>query len=383
MSFSTLPSGVNHAIKPFTLNTPAAEIEELKTLIKHSRIAVPTFENSQKDGKYGIDREWMQNIKEKWLKFDWSKTEDRLNSFPHFKASITDDDGTKYDIHFAALFSQKADAVPLVMLHGWPGSFLEFIPILQLLKDKHTPETLPYHVIVPSLPGYTLSSGPPTSKDSGYWDIARIVHRLMSMLGFGDGYVAQGGDLGSAVARVMGAMYPGCKAVHVNLLIVAKAPPNTSEDDLTDSEKQGIARGMEIFNLGLAYALEHATRPSTIGLVLASNPMALMAWIGEKFLQWSDVNPSDETIIEFITLYWLTNTMERCIYPYRQDLPNGVGTLISALSSSNDAHRFQATPSDPPPSQAQAQAQAQDATPQTSTPEPEPNAKSKPLGFSA
>ena len=85
------------------------------------------------------------------------------------------------------------------------------MPIFQLLKDKYTPETLPYHVIVPSLPGYTLSSGPPTSKDFGYQDAARVLDRLMSTLGFGDGYVAQGGDVGSGVARVMGATSPGCK----------------------------------------------------------------------------------------------------------------------------------------------------------------------------
>ncbi len=85
--------------------------------------------------------------------------------------------------------------------------------IFQLVKDRYTPETLPYLIIAPSLPGYTLSSGPPTSKDFGYQDAARILDRLMSMLGFGDGYIAQGGDVGSGVARIMGATYQGCKGV--------------------------------------------------------------------------------------------------------------------------------------------------------------------------
>jgi microsomal epoxide hydrolase len=83
--------------------------------------------------------------------------------------------------------------------------------ILQMLKDKYTPQTLPYHVVVPSLPGYAFSSGPPLEKDFGIEDVARIFDRLMSILGFGDGYIAQGGDIGSRVARMLAATYPGCK----------------------------------------------------------------------------------------------------------------------------------------------------------------------------
>lgn len=93
----------------------------------------------------------------------------------------------------------------------YTGSFLEFMPILQLLKDKYTPETLPYHVIVPSLPGYALSSGPRLDKDFGIEDAARILDRLMSMLGSGDGYIVQGGDIGSKVGRYLAVTYSACK----------------------------------------------------------------------------------------------------------------------------------------------------------------------------
>lgn len=345
MSFSSLPGGSNDAIKPFTIHTDPEILDELETLLKLSRVAVPTFENSQKGGKLGIDRQRLQSIKEKWIDFDWSKTEDRLNNFPHFKAAVTDDDGTKHDIHFVALFSKKADAVPLIMLHGWPGSFLEFMPILQLLKDKFTPETLPYHVIVPSLPGYAFSSGPPVHMDFGYGDVARILDRLMSMLGFGDAYIAQGGDIGSGVARILAATYSGCKAVHVNFLLVPKQPPNTSIDDLTPSEKQGLARAKEWYTFGTAYAFEHGTKTSTIGLVLASNPIALMAWIGEKFDEWSDVTPLDETIIEFVTLYWITSSIERCLFTYRQDFSEGIAPLLFALDDRDPTSQPAAQPS--------------------------------------
>ena len=110
-----------------------------------------------------------------------------------------------YSVHFAALFSTNPAAVPVMMLHGWPGSFLEFLPILRILAGKYTPETLPYHIIVPSLPGYTLSSPPPKDKDFRIEDAATILDTLMRQLGFEkSGYVVQGGDVGSKLARVLG-----------------------------------------------------------------------------------------------------------------------------------------------------------------------------------
>jgi len=159
-------------------------------------------------------------------------TEDRINSFPNFKSSIKDDDGDTYDIHFVALFSQKKTAVPIVLLHGWPGepflhlrmlsehpdscigSFLEFIGVLDLLKAKYTSADLPYHVIVPSLPGYAFSSGPSRKRDWDCEDMARIMNKLMVGLGFGGGYIAQGGDLGAFVGRILAAQYEECKALH-------------------------------------------------------------------------------------------------------------------------------------------------------------------------
>lgn len=141
------------------------------------------------------------------------KSENVINSFPNFTLDIVDKSGPT-NIHFVSLFSQKPDAVPLVLLHGWPGNFLEFLPILQLLRTTYTPETLPYHVIVPSLPGYAFSSPPPLDRDFRIEDVARILNKLMVDLGFGSGYIVQGGDVGSKIARVMAAEHESCKAVH-------------------------------------------------------------------------------------------------------------------------------------------------------------------------
>lgn len=114
-------------------------------------------------------------------------------------------------IHFVALFSQKEDAIPVILLHGWPGSFLEFLPLLQIFREEYIPSTLPYHFIVPSMPGYAFSSGPPLDRNFTVFDVARIFNKLMNDLGFGSGYVAQGGDIGSSVGRVLAVEYASCK----------------------------------------------------------------------------------------------------------------------------------------------------------------------------
>lgn len=116
-----------------------------------------------------------------------------------------------------ALFSQKPDAIPLLCLHGWPGNFLEFYSIMEILAQRYTPETLPYHIVVPSLPGYAFSSPPPLTRDFQLQNIASIMNTLMIELGFGNGYAVQGGDIGSKVSRVMAATFDTVKAIHSKL----------------------------------------------------------------------------------------------------------------------------------------------------------------------
>lgn len=138
--------------------------------------------------------------------------EKQINSFPNFTTPIKDDHGYEYTIHFIALFSQKPDAIPVAFFHGWPGSILEFLSMLNLIRKQYPKsEDLPYHIIVPSLPGYAFSSGPPTDRDCGTPDMAPVMNKLMISLGFGSGYVAQGGDLGSFVARQLAVEYDECK----------------------------------------------------------------------------------------------------------------------------------------------------------------------------
>ncbi|KAE8386397.1 Alpha/Beta hydrolase protein [Aspergillus alliaceus] len=313
--FSHIPPTARVTPSVFTASISQEQLAELQTLVKVGKIAPPTYENSQPG--FGITSNWLTAIREKWINdFDWKKCEARINSFPQFTAKIED-----IELHFAALFSEKTDAVPIVLLHGWPGSFLEFLPLLQLFRDEFTPSTLPYHLIVPSLPGYGFSSSPPVDKNFTTHDVARVIDTLMKNLGFESGYVAQGGDIGARVSRHLAVNYDSCKAVHLNFCPIVTPPKGVSTENLTDFEKKGLARKEEFMTLGVAYAFEHGTKTSTIGHVLSSSPLALLAWCGEKLLTWVEEPLPSETILELVSLYWLTETFPRAIYPYREEFP--------------------------------------------------------------
>lgn len=244
------------------------------------------------------------------------QVEKELNSFPQYKMQVNDLD-CDFDIHFVGLFSEKPDAVPIILLHGWPGSFLEFLPMLELLQTKYTPQTLPYHIIVPSWPGYAFSSPPPLDRDFKTEDVARIFNKLMIQLGFASGYVAQGGDLGSKLARILAVTYPEAKAAHLNYCYMQK-PSSISKEEYSAAEVEGLKRNETFTTMGSAYGLEQATKPSTIGLALSTSPLALLSWLGEKYLDWSDESPSLDEILKSVSLYWLTECFATTIYPYRE-----------------------------------------------------------------
>lgn len=319
--FSKPPASSTLKITPYKAHVEQQKIDDFKTLIKLSPVAPANFENSDPSvagpRRYGVPRDWILNAKDHWLnKFDWRQHEDHINSFPNFTANVKDDLGNDLNIHFVALFSEKEDAIPIALYHGWPGSFLEFLPILQLIKKKYTPKDLPYHIVVPSIPGYAYSSGPPLTGDYGLENAAEALNNLMSALFPTTGYLAQGGDLGSFVARYSAANCAACKGMHLNFNPMPR-PTNADELPMSDIEKAAITRGLWFREQASAYAHEQGTRTATIGHVLSSSPMALLAWISEKFLEWTDEDPSLDAILESVTLYWMTDTYPRCIYPYR------------------------------------------------------------------
>ena len=233
--FSTLPYPADPSanLTPFSISVPDEELEDLKTLLRLSHIAAPNWENSHDDGFFGIPRDVLVDVVKHWQNgYDWRKWESTLNSFPQYTITIADDDGSIYTIHFLALFSPNPSAIPILLLHGWPGSVLEFLPLLQHVRAQHTaaPAELPYHVIVPHFVGYGFSSPPPRDRDFSHVDNARLVSKLMHALGFASsssGYVVQGGDLGGATAPVVASLDPACRLVHVNMLNI---PPPEGVD---------------------------------------------------------------------------------------------------------------------------------------------------------
>ncbi|CAD0028213.1 unnamed protein product [Aureobasidium pullulans] len=339
--YSTIPPTAKVQPKPYKVEIDANDISSMKHLLAHSKIGPATYENQQTDRRFGMNRDWLINAKKHWeTEYDWyrlshlpsttklpftdetfqcrRRCEKNINSFPNFTIPVTDDKGSDFTIHFLALFSKKSDAIPLIFLHGWPGSILEFLSMLAVIKKQYpNPEDLPYHIIVPSLPGYAFSSSPPIDRDFKADNMAPVMNALMVALGFGSGYIAQGGDLGSFIARQLGVENEECKgmfailtshikrtiadfeilAFHLNLYQLP-APSNASSLPISQTEKLGLDRAKAFTETGSAYAREHGTRTATIGLVLSSSPLALLTWIGEKFLEWTDADPTLDEILD-------------------------------------------------------------------------------------
>lgn len=207
MEYSPPPSA-----RPFSLHVSDADLSTFRLLLELSRLGPLTYDNEFEDGRYGIPYRWLSHAKEYWLsKFDWRTQERYVNSFPNYKMRIEDKKGA-VDMHFIGVWSCKPDVKPLVLLHGWPGSFLEFLPALEILNARYG-TNLPFHVIVPSLPGYTLSSGPPTGVEWKAEDAARIVHSLLTGLGFSQ-FIVQGGDVGSWIAALLATTYKEVIGIH-------------------------------------------------------------------------------------------------------------------------------------------------------------------------
>ncbi|KAJ0295641.1 hypothetical protein COL5a_011605 [Colletotrichum fioriniae] len=319
------------------LHVPDPRIEDFTSLLSASKIGPETWYNTDNNTDFGTTKNWLAKAKDAWLELDWRKQEDRINSFPNFNITINDVDVGPINIHFVGLYSKRNDALPLLFLHGWPGSFLEFLPLLDILRSKYTQETLPYHVIVPSLPDYGLSSGL-VETELTLEIAARLMNELMVALGFESGYVAQGGDIGSFLARILSASHPQCKAFHINMLAPGSQEELLTTVNITDAETQHVQRMLNFSATGSSYLLEHGLRPSTIGLVLPSNPLAMLAWIGEKFLEWPDSRyllPVD-TIFRMVSFYWYTDTFPRSMYPYRALAGAAAANVLFSVPTSKE-----------------------------------------------
>jgi pimeloyl-ACP methyl ester carboxylesterase len=189
---------------PFTVNIPQQRLDELKSQLSIARLPPAFYEGTQP--KFGVTSEWVRDALKEWKEnYDWKSFESKLKSYGHFIAKVP----FKNDIsrvHYIHYPSKAPNAIPLLLLHGWPGSFIEFLDAVDILK-----ETREFHIVVASLPGFTFSQGPPVNEDFQLKDVANMMNSLMLGLGYSE-YAAQGGDLGFHICRALALQYPNtCK----------------------------------------------------------------------------------------------------------------------------------------------------------------------------
>jgi pimeloyl-ACP methyl ester carboxylesterase len=307
------------AIRPFTIETPEADLDDLR-----ARIAATRWPDKEpvEDQSQGVQLATMQALADYWAtEYDWRKCEEGLKALPHF---ITEIDGL--DIHFIHVRSDHEDALPLIVTHGWPGSVIEQLKIIDPLVNPTAhgaSASDAFHLVIPSMPGFGFS-GKPTATG---WDpvhIARAWTELMKRLGY-TRFVAQGGDWGGLVVDQMGLQAPPeLIGIHTNQ--PGAVPPDISEavqsgdpapSGLSDEERDRYEKLKDFFATDVAYALEMGTRPQTLYGV-ADSPVGLAAWmldhdmvsyelIARVFGGQAEGLTRDD-VLDNVTHYWLTNT---------------------------------------------------------------------------
>ncbi|MFG1966265.1 epoxide hydrolase family protein [Nonomuraea sp. NPDC049028] len=305
-------------ISPFRIDIPQSALDDL-----HDRLA-RTLWPDELPGvgwSYGIPVSYVRRLAEYWRTgYDWREHEAALNEYPQFTTEI---DGQ--NVHFLHVRSPEPDALPLVLTHGWPGSIVEFMKIIGPLTDPRGHGGDPadaFHVVAPSIPGFAFS-GP--TRETG-WDLSRVARawaELMSRLGY-ERYGAQGGDSGSVISPELGRFAPDRVAgVHVNGALGFPTFDPAEMEGLTETELARMQQYADNDRSG--YAMIQATRPQTVAFGLHDSPAAQLAWIVEKFKEWTDPAhdlPEDavdlDQMLTDVTIYWLTRTAASSARLYKE-----------------------------------------------------------------
>ncbi|MFD1827872.1 epoxide hydrolase family protein [Mumia zhuanghuii] len=278
-------------ITPYCIDVPQADLDDL-----NDRLARTRWPNEVADAgwDYGFPLARLKELAELWRTgYDWRTHEAALNELPQFTTEIE-----SQNIHFVHVRSADPDALALILTHGWPGSFLEFLDVIEPLSRD-------FHLVIPSIPGYGFSG--PTHERG--WDAARVARawaELMCRLGY-DRYGAQGGDFGAGISMALSAVAPEqVVGVHVNYLPTRPDP----DVELSATDEARLDKVRQLMAARPPYQALQALTPQTIGYALTDSPVAQLAWIAERFAQWMDPGSpvSDERMLTNISLYWLTAT---------------------------------------------------------------------------
>ncbi len=315
---------------PFTIHLPDADLDDLRRRLEAARWP---DELPDVGWDYGVPTEFLRELVERWRTgFDWREWEARLNRWPQF---VTEVDGTR--LHVAHIRSSRPDAVPLLLVHGWPSTVADFLPVVAALTEP-TGGRQAFHVVAPSLPGFAFS-GPTTSRG---WDVtrtARAFARVMSDLGYAD-YVASGGDFGALVAPEVGRVDTAhVRAVHVNALVTLGSIDWRSADPLaglTDDERAVVRRAGASWQERSGYAAIQSTRPQTLAYALNDSPVGLLAWDLEWFVDYdpttSDQTPVDlDAVLADVTISWVTQTAGSAARLYKESGSAFAGGPVSGV----------------------------------------------------
>jgi pimeloyl-ACP methyl ester carboxylesterase len=303
-------------IKPYLVNVHQETLDDLNLRIKSTRWP-DEMDNS--GWNYGSNLSYMKELSNYWLNdFSWRKVEKEINAFPNFIAEI---DG--HQIHFLHIKGKGEKSTPLIITHGWPGSFIEMLKLIPLLTNG---ENFSFDLVIPSVIGFGFSSKcVEPGCDNAY--VASVWHKLMLKLGYKK-YGAQGGDIGSGISSHLGMKYPEhIIGIHLNYVSDSFQPYMTEEELSEDVIKYN--QGLEEWaSREAGYAYIQSTKPITLGYGLNDSPIGLCAWIVEKFNSWSDNEGNLENIftkdeiLANITLYWITQTIHSSIRIYNENSKN-------------------------------------------------------------
>ena len=298
-------------VQAFEAHATDADLDDLRARLAAARLpeaeTVYRAEPDPRRWEQGVPLADLVDVVNYWrTEYDWRSFEKRLNQIGQFRTTI---DGL--GIHFLHRRSPRADATPLIMTHGWPGSIAEFIDIVDELAEPRDADAPAFHVVVPSLPGFGYSDKP-AATGWGLEKIAAAWVELMGRLGYGK-FLAHGGDWGGPITTVLGGRFPAhVLGIHTT---TAQAPPGLSTDGLTAAERKWTEETRDFwYGPAAAFAKLQAARPQTIGYSLVDSPVGLLAWILDKFAEWTDTEDSPfetisiDRILDNVTLYWLTRT---------------------------------------------------------------------------
>ncbi|KAJ7162102.1 Alpha/Beta hydrolase protein [Mycena filopes] len=332
---SVLGDDVFH-VQPFKIDL-RSELPRLRNLVKNTRLPAKPLDPEAGQEK-GIELNFLRELRTEWLTtFNWEAQQAGLNQVHHFTANIEGQ-----TVHFVHEKSEDPNAIPLILLHGWPGSFDEFLPVIKPLTQTANVNgtAVSYHVVVPSLPGFLFSSTPPANWTTN--DTARIFNTLMTdVLGYTT-YALHGTDWGSVVGYSLYSSF-NTTVRSAHFVLLPFLPPSAEDiaaNNITLSDVQKVAQQQTIaFNTtGNGYFIEQTTKarlPNDIGLALYDSPVGQLAWIGGKFKLWSDPRagtpPSvlnSTAILTTVSLYYLTDSFLSSVWIYAQN-PSGFGSVVT------------------------------------------------------